>query len=427
MQGTLRVQPAEAAEGFIDIETPYNEAFVEDLKKRIPWDGGQGRTWTGQAWRVAAQYEDEVNALIQKHYHVDLDAGDPQPSRADVAEAALAHAEPTTFNVFSVSPEQITVQPLEMLGEETFSALREAAFHSSKAAIYGAGDLIGGRWYFDLPYQPSLVQVLACRHSCRHLKMATDARVVDRKEHGGVLVETGDGTRALGLPLTEESESEDRTVFFDDQDTMYLLYSVADALDSVLVARPQTERGVTSASSAFAQLVERWGIEEWARDHIDQRLATPVSVSPNRSGRWYYHWPRAQDQRTDYADGLLAACQDDPALGRDVKRLMGWSDADVAEARTARRRQIRQAQQQELAHAEAYASDRASRRLKPMKKAGLIAEAQAHNVDLSGTTTKATIRERLLSDQRYVDAVSGVAAIRESLLEIDDAEEDQAE
>jgi len=53
----------------LKVKTPYNKAFVEELKKSIPWGS---RKWDQQdkVWAVRPKWRDQVIALIHKHFGV---------------------------------------------------------------------------------------------------------------------------------------------------------------------------------------------------------------------------------------------------------------------------------------------------------------------------------------------------------------------
>lgn len=55
--------------GRLDIFTPFNPFFKDDLKARINY---KERSWTGSCWRVLAKHEGLVKSLIQTHYGVQL-------------------------------------------------------------------------------------------------------------------------------------------------------------------------------------------------------------------------------------------------------------------------------------------------------------------------------------------------------------------
>lgn len=51
----------------LKVRTPYNPAFIGDLKANIKWSD---RRWNGgeKVWEVTANHENEVKAMIAKHY-----------------------------------------------------------------------------------------------------------------------------------------------------------------------------------------------------------------------------------------------------------------------------------------------------------------------------------------------------------------------
>ena len=52
---------------FLEVRTPYNEAFKEELKATVTY---KDREWTGSCWRVLATKRSQVEALILKHFGI---------------------------------------------------------------------------------------------------------------------------------------------------------------------------------------------------------------------------------------------------------------------------------------------------------------------------------------------------------------------
>jgi hypothetical protein len=53
------------APGGFNVVSPYNAAFVADLKTALPY---KERAWTGKCWWVAANSIETVKGLVAKHY-----------------------------------------------------------------------------------------------------------------------------------------------------------------------------------------------------------------------------------------------------------------------------------------------------------------------------------------------------------------------
>lgn len=69
MTMTARIYWDEKKKG-VWIETPFNEAFKEELKARCRWQRGQGRRWdpSRKAWWVKKSYLDVALSIVLKHF-----------------------------------------------------------------------------------------------------------------------------------------------------------------------------------------------------------------------------------------------------------------------------------------------------------------------------------------------------------------------
>lgn len=61
------VTMTQRANGWVDLHTPYNGAFLADLKAKVPY---QSRSWTGSIWTFDAHYITTVRTLVLAHFGV---------------------------------------------------------------------------------------------------------------------------------------------------------------------------------------------------------------------------------------------------------------------------------------------------------------------------------------------------------------------
>lgn len=106
----------------LNIKTPYDANFIADLKTTVPY---AYRAWepAEKAWKVDAQYLDQVSALILKHYktqpfYLNLDALQQDAAKVaqhiDYAQAAIqpTPAQPVAKPIEVATPAAKAAQPL---------------------------------------------------------------------------------------------------------------------------------------------------------------------------------------------------------------------------------------------------------------------------------------------------------------------------
>lgn len=63
------VQILTSMSGRLEVYSPFNQAFIDALKKSVP---KRDRVWTGYCWAVSAIFRDVIKSLVHAHYGVDV-------------------------------------------------------------------------------------------------------------------------------------------------------------------------------------------------------------------------------------------------------------------------------------------------------------------------------------------------------------------
>jgi len=99
-------------DGYIYIKTPFNPAFVQELKADIP---ASQRAWLGndKVWRVAAAYHEDVLSVVRSHY------GEPTILEQETQVVVVGNTEADAFStMLKLAPDEILKKVYRMIAIE---------------------------------------------------------------------------------------------------------------------------------------------------------------------------------------------------------------------------------------------------------------------------------------------------------------------